>query len=160
MSGVSISEGGAGLDVATVLQGGDAFMKRLQAWNEAKTAHDEAFNRLGIGQNVAAEVDKAARMTAEARLEAEQISAQALEKATAAQKSLNEFVAKARDETTAALRRAQEKEAEADRRLGLANTALAHATAKHDAAEAKLADVTAKQEAFAAAAKVLGKVSP
>jgi hypothetical protein len=160
MSGVSISEGGAGLDVQTVLSGGPAFMQRLQQWQDAKAAHDAAYERLGIGTNVAAEMDKAARMTAEAKLEAEAISAQALEKATAAQKSLNEFVANARDETTAALRRAQEKEAEADRRLGLANTALAHATAKHDAAEAKLASVNEKEAAFAAAAKVLGKVSP
>jgi hypothetical protein len=53
MSGVSISEGGAGLDVTTVLQGGDAFMKRLQQWQDAKSAHDAAYERLGIGTNAA-----------------------------------------------------------------------------------------------------------
>jgi colicin import membrane protein len=99
-------------------------------------------------------------MVGEARAEAEKISAEALEKAAKTQKDLNAFVAQARDETTAALRRAQEKEAEADRRLDLANAAHSSAAAKLAAAEAKLADVTAKQEAFAAAAAVLSKASP
>jgi hypothetical protein len=160
MSGVSISEGNSGLDVAAVLKGGDEFMRRLQAFQDAKAAHDAAYERLGIGRNAAAEMDKAARMVNEAKAEADKVSAEALEKATKTQKDLNEFVAKARDETTASLRRAQEKEAEADRRLALANTALAHAAAKDDAAAAKLADVTAKQEAFAAAAAVLSKAAP
>jgi hypothetical protein len=160
MSGVSITESGAGLDVQTVLSGGPEFMKRLQAWKDAKDAHDAAYQRLGLGTNAAAEMDKAGRMVNEAREEAEKISALALEKASKTQKELNEFVAQARDETMAALERAKTKEAEADRRLALANTAYAQAAAKHAAAEDKLADVTAKQEAFAAAAKVLGTVSP
>jgi hypothetical protein len=160
MSGVSISEGGAGLDVATVLQGGDAFMKRLAEWKAAKDEHDSAYQRLGIGQNVAEQMDLAARMTAQARAEAEAISAQALDKAAKTQKELNEFVAQARDETTAALRRAQEKEAEADRKLAAANENHDAAAQKLADADARLADVTAKQEAFANAAKVLGAVSP
>jgi colicin import membrane protein len=160
LSGVSITEGGSGLDVATVLSGGPEFMARLQQWKEAKDAHDAAYERLGIGTNAAAEQDRAARMVNEAKAEADKVSAEALEKAAKTQKDLNAFVAQARDETTAALRRAQEKEAEADRRLAMANTALAHATAKDNAAEAKLADVNAKQEAFAAAAAVLNKAVP
>jgi hypothetical protein len=99
-------------------------------------------------------------MVNEAKLEAEAVSQQALSKATAAQKQLNEFCAQARDEATAALRRAQEKEDKADRVLAAANQFNATASQKLAEAEAKLADVTAKQEAFAAAAKVLGKVSP
>jgi hypothetical protein len=158
MSGVSISEGGSGLDVQTILAGGEGFMKRLAEWKAAKDAHDRAYERLGVGQNAAAEMDKAGRMVNEAKIEAEAISAQALEKAAKTQKDLNAFVAQARDETIAALRRAQEKEVEADRRLDLANAAYAQAGAKLADAEAKLADVNAKQAAFAAAAAVLGKV--
>jgi hypothetical protein len=158
MSGVSITEGGAGLDVQTVLSGGPEFMKRLQAWKDAKDAHDQAYQRLGIGTNAAAEQDRAARMVNEAKEEAEKVSALALEKASKTQKELNEFVAQARDETMAALERARAKEAEADRRLALANTAHSSAAAKLADVEARQASIEAKEQAFAAAAAVLGKV--
>jgi hypothetical protein len=159
MSGVSISEGSnSGLDVAAVLAGGQEFMNRLKQWKDAKDQHDAAYERLGLGVNVAAEMDRAARMTAEAQLEAEKISTQALEKATASQKSLNEFVAAARDEASRAMESAQQKEREAASKLAAADEARAAANKMFAEASAKLADVNAKQEAFAAAAAVLGRV--
>jgi hypothetical protein len=158
MSGVSITEGGAGLDVAAVLKGGPEFMQRLQQWQDAKSEHDRAYERLGIGTNAAEQMDLAGRMVGDAKTEAEKIHAEALSKATETQRSLNAFVAQARDETTAALRRAQEKEAAADQALALANEKHMAASKALDEANGKLADVNAKQAAFAAAAAVLGKV--
>jgi hypothetical protein len=156
--GMSI-DGGSNLDVQTILAGGSAFMQRLEQWKTAKDEHDKAYERLGIGQNVAAEMDKAARMTAEAKLEAEAISKQALEAASKSQRTLNEFVATAKDEANRAMRSAQEKEAEADRKLAAAQELHAAAEAKHAAAEAKLESVNAKEEAFRQAAAVLNKAS-
>jgi hypothetical protein len=157
MSGVSISEGGSGLDVAAVLKGGDEFMKRLQAFKDAKDAADQAYQRLGVGTNAAAEMDKAARMVSEAKLEADAVSAQALEKATKTQKDLNEFVANAKDATMRQLQDAQAKNAEADRKLAAANENHAASLAKLAEADDKLAKATAAHEAVLAASAALNK---
>jgi hypothetical protein len=154
--GMSI-DGGSNLDVQTILAGGSAFMSRLEQWKTAKEEHDRSYERLGIGQNVAAEMDKAARMTAEARLEAEAISKQALEAASKSQRTLNEFVATAKDEANRAMRAAQEKEAEADRRLAAAKEAHAAADAKLAEADDRLGKAKAAHEAVLAASAALNK---
>jgi hypothetical protein len=158
MSGVSISEvSNSGLDVAAVLAGGSEFMARLQAWKDAKDQHDKAYERLGIGRNVAAEMDKAARMTADAKAEAEAISAQALEKATASQKSLNEFCAAARDEASRAMESAQAKEREAAQKLAAADEAKTAADRMFAEAEAKLAAANNAHAAVKAAQAALSQ---
>jgi len=42
MSGVSIDSGGSNLDVATILNGGADFLKRLEQWQAAKKAASDA----------------------------------------------------------------------------------------------------------------------
>jgi dTMP kinase len=158
MSGVSISENSnSGLEVSAILAGGQEFMNRLQAWKDAKDAHDQAYQRLGLGQNVAAEMDKAARMTADAKAEAEAISKQALEKATASQKSLNEFCAAARDEASRAMESAQAKEREAASKLAAADEAKAAADKMFAEASAKLEAANNAHDAVKAAQAALAK---
>jgi hypothetical protein len=158
MAGVSLDSGGPSLDVATVLAGGDAFLKRLEAWQQAKDAHDQAYARLGLGQDAAAERDRAARMVSEAQAEAEAIRAQELEKATAKQKTLNEFIAQAQAETSRAMEAAQRSEREANAKLAAANEnhaaslkALSEANEKLEAARGAHAAVQAAQAALAKA---------
>jgi hypothetical protein len=145
------------LDVSTVLSGGPEFMTRLQQWKDAKDQHDAAYQRLGIGTNAAAEMDKAARMVSEAKLEADKVSAEALEKATKTQKDLNAFVAQARDEATASLRRAQAAELEANQKLAQANENHAQSLAKLSEADNRLAKAKAAHEAVLAAQTALNK---
>jgi hypothetical protein len=132
-------------------------MARLQQWKDAKDQHNAAYERLGIGTNAAAEMDKAARMVSEAKLEADKVSAEALEKATKTQKDLNAFVAQARDEATASLRRAQAAELEANQKLAQANENHAASLAKLAEADDRLAKAKAAQEAVNAAHAALGK---
>jgi hypothetical protein len=158
MSGVSITEGGgSGLDVAAVLKGGAEFMSRLQQFQDAKAAHDAAYERLGIGKNAAAEMDKAARMVSEARIEADAVCAEALAKATASQKQLNEFVAAARDEASRAMESAQAKEREAASKLAAADEAHAAANKMFAEASAKLEAANNAHEAVKAAQAALSK---
>jgi hypothetical protein len=159
VSGVSIDGGGgASLDVQQVLNGGQAFLDRLQAFQDAKAAHDAAFAKLGLGQNAAAEMDRAARMVEQAKAEAEQIRAQELEKSVSKQRQLNEFIAQATDETKRAMESAQAKERELealriaaveDRRATA--RALDEANAKLEAARGAHAAVQAAQVALAKA---------
>jgi hypothetical protein len=100
---------------------------------------------------------KAARLIESAKAEAEQIKAQELDRATSKQKSLNEFVARATQETTRAVEAAQAKEAEADRKLAMADEAHKAATAKLADADAKLAAATNAHEAVKLAQAALSK---
>jgi hypothetical protein len=161
MSGVSITSGGNnGFDAPAILAGGAEFLARLQEFTDRKNAADAAYARLGIGENVAAEMDKAARMTSDAKAEADSIVNQAMQDAAARQKSLGEFIAQARDAAAADRQDAAALKAAAEQDRANAAILLADAARAKAEAEAKLADVNAKQDAFAKAAAVLSGVAP
>jgi hypothetical protein len=156
--GVSITEGSGGsLDMDLVLKAGQGFLDRLAQLKAAKDAHDAAYERLGIGKNAAEQMDLAARMVNEAKLEADKVSALALEKAAKSQKDLNEFVANAKDATMQQLQDAQAKNAEADRKLAAANENHAASLAKLAEADDRLAKAKAAHEAVLAAQAALNK---
>jgi hypothetical protein len=156
--GVSIVEGGGGggYDAQSILSGGADFLARLQQFTDAKNQADAAYERLGIGKNVAEQMDLAARMTADAKAEAESIKNQAIQDAAGRQKNLAEFIANARDAAAADRLAAAQLKADAEKDRASAADILADAIAKNEDADSRLADVTAKQQAFTAAAKVLG----
>jgi hypothetical protein len=156
--GVSIVEGGNNnADLNAILQGGQQFMDRLAQHQAAKQAADEAYSKLGIGQNAAAEMDRAARMVGEAKAEADAIRQQELEKATAKQRQLNEFVAQAQAETSRAMEAAQAKEREASAKLAAADEAQAAANKMFAEASAKLEAANNAHEAVKAAQAALAK---
>jgi hypothetical protein len=160
MGGVSITEsGGGGYDAAAILSGGAEFLARLQAFKDAKDAADQAYERLGIGQNVASEMDKAARMTADAKAEAESIVNQALQDAASRQKNLAEFVAQTRDAAAADRQDAARMKAEAEQDRAAAAAILADAAAQKAANDEKAASLDAAQKAFNAASAALSKVA-
>jgi uncharacterized coiled-coil DUF342 family protein len=158
--GVSITEGNSGgsLDMDLVLKGGQAFLDRLAQLKAAKDAADESMANLGCAQNVVALRDEAARRLDEAKNEATKISDEALQRAAAAQKAANEWISQTKDQTMADRLAAAEMKAEAEKMHADAKAALAEANRKHDAADAKLTSINAKEQAFAAAAAVLGRV--
>jgi hypothetical protein len=160
MGGVSITESaGGGYDAASILSGGKDFLDRLQQFTDAKNAADQAYERLGLGQDVAAEMNKSALMAANAKIEADGIVNQAMQDAAAKQKSLGEFIARTRDEAAADRQAAAELKAAAEQDRAAAADLLADAARKNADADARLASINAKEQAFAAAAAVLSKAS-
>jgi hypothetical protein len=155
MSGVSITEGGSGLDVAAVLAGGPEFMARLQAWKDAKDAHDAALADLNLGKGARAALDEASRTLDAAKAQAEAIQAEALDKATKTQKQLNEFVAQVQGEQTRAMESAQSKEREASQKLAAADENHAASVKALNEANDKLAKANAAQDAVSKAQQAL-----
>jgi hypothetical protein len=147
MSGVSIDSGGSNLDVATILNGGADFLKRLEQWQAAKAEHDAALANLGIGQDAVAARDEAARQLDAAKAKAAEIEAQSLSDATEKQRKLNDFIASATQETTRAVEAARANEAATAAKLAAADEA--HKAAAKANAEAQ--DLLAKHRAAAEA---------
>jgi hypothetical protein len=156
--GVSITSGGGSIDTAAVLAGGQQFLDRLRQFEEARVAAETAREQLGIGRDVVALRDQAARHVESAREEAEKIKADALARATKEQKSLHEFLAQARDEQMRLLNDARSKSAEADRRLAMAEETHQAATKMHAEATETLAKANSARDAVAAAQAALSKL--
>jgi hypothetical protein len=156
MAGVSIDQA-PNIDLSAIIEGGDEFMKRMAAFRDAKAAAEDAHAKLGIAKNVIELRDHAARAIEQANEEAAQIRAQAFAEATKAQASVAEWKQQTETATAADRETARQLRAEAEKMHLDAKAALAQANAKHAEASAKLEDVNAKQEAFRAAAQILGK---
>jgi hypothetical protein len=155
--GVSIDSGGGNVDLNLALQGGQAFLDRLQQLKDAKDGADEARANLGCAQNVIALRDAASRALSEAQEQATNIQDAALQKAATAQKAATEWLSQTKDAAAADRLAADSMRKEAEKMHADAKAALEEATRKHQEADAKLSDVNAKQAAFAAAAAVLNK---
>jgi hypothetical protein len=156
--GMSIDQG-PNVDLNLVLQGGQAFLDRVQQFKDAQDAAEQARANLGIGKEVVALRDEAARLVSQAKEEAEGIKNAALTKAATAQKASNEWLAQTKDAAAADRLAAASLKAEAEKMHIDAKWALAEATRKNSDADARLTDVVAKQLAFANAAAVLSKAS-
>jgi hypothetical protein len=149
MSGVSITSGSPGVDLDAIIRGGDEYMKRVAEFRAAQQAAEDARTRLGIANNVLELRDQASRHLSEAQQQADAIKNQALQDASRAQKSLQEWGAQTRDLTEADRVAASQLRSEAE---------ALHKTAResHDAAAQKLAEAEDKlSKAQAAHAAVM-----
>jgi hypothetical protein len=140
MSGVSVTSGAPDLDA--IVAGGQPFVDRIAQFQANKQAAEEAYSRLGIGQNAVALRDEAARLVEQAREEAAGIKNAAIADAAKTRDSVQQW--KTATEAASSLARAQ------------AESHLAAAQDKHDKAAKKLADAdayAAQIDAMRAAAK-------
>ena len=66
--GVSIYSGtGSNVDIAAILEGGDAFMQRLAAFKKARDAAEKATADLALGKQASEALDEAARIRDEVK---------------------------------------------------------------------------------------------
>jgi hypothetical protein len=148
--GVSIDTGApaeADLYMRAAVEGGSNFMRRLQAFADAKAAHDEALAELNLGKAAKAALDDAQAKQAEAAAKLAEASA-TLEAAkqsadstvAAANKTAAETLAKAKADADTII-------AEAERLQGEAQQAKTSADAALTAANAERAQLRIEREA-------------
>jgi hypothetical protein len=158
MSGVSFTEGSGGsVDLDAIIRGGDAYMKRVKEFRDAQAAAEEARQNLGIGKEVCALRDEAARLVSQARTESDAIKNQALQDASKAQTSLNEWVMQTRDLTQKDRVEAAQLKAKAESLHKAARENHAASLQALNEANDKLSKAQAAHEAVLAASAALNK---
>ena len=128
MSGVSITSGAPDFDA--IVAGGDAFMKRMQDFKDAKDGAAAALADLQLGKDAKAAHDEAARVLTEAKNKRDADLAALLVEITNTRQEVKNWE---RDTRGAAMATREE-----------ADRLLAEAQRKHDVAAQTLADAEAK----------------
>jgi hypothetical protein len=146
---------GPNVDLNLVLQGGQAFLDRVQQLKDAQAGAEQARADLGIGKNVIELRDAASRALSEAQEQAAAIKDEAMQKAATAAKASGEWVKQTRDETAADRLAAAQLRAEAETLNKNAKENHAASVAKLAEAEDKLSKATAAHQAVQAAQAAL-----
>jgi len=132
MSGVSITEGGGNVDIAAILEGGQAFQDRMRAFKDARDSADQAREALGIAKDAVAARDEAARTLSEAKNTRDAEHAKLMTYITNTKADVTNWEKETRGAALLAREQAEALLAEAKKKHETASQVLADAMAKSD----------------------------